>query len=171
MDHLVVVSVLIRLIQRDIIFINEKNYLLVIVLTEKIGQCLQTAGQNIFFHGKQGSFLGIYPCQQGVLLLVRVRKLFAFQKKMKTQRLLSDDNTQHGEGLFKVHAFHALERYGNHREFPHVFFTEFRFFGHGEPIEEIRVAVIREEIFEHVHIQGLAEPSGTCEKIHFAPAV
>ena len=77
-DHLFIVAVLERFIQRHVVFVDQEDGLLVVVFIEEQGKRLETGRQ----HNRSHVILTVFQLQQcTVFFFFIVRQLIAFQQK------------------------------------------------------------------------------------------
>src|SRR5699024_4106119 len=62
-DHLIIISCLERLIKRNIIFIDQQDDFLAVMLFEELGKSLQACRRHAFRHGIEPALCRPYLCQ------------------------------------------------------------------------------------------------------------
>ncbi len=168
-DHFVVIAVVPRLVQRNVIFVNQENYFLAIMLPEQAGQGVKAVSKHIIRHGIHLTSVRVCCCQLPVASLFFIVQFRAILEKTEPESFISNNNAEHGLRPGKVHGAYSFQGNRYYRKFSHVFFTIARFSADFQSLEQFAVTPIFEEIAEHIHIQGLPEPPGTGEEVYFSP--
>ncbi len=136
-----------------------------IMLIQKLRQQTKAVRRHLVCHGKS---CRTYIYQAAISLPVLCRKPLAVRQKPETQSLPAHHRAQRRPGRLKVHKFHALQGDGDHWILPPIVFAQLPVPGYFQPFKQRRIAPVSEKIFQHAHVQGLAEPPGTGEKVHHA---
>ena len=149
------------LVQRHIVFIDQQNHFLPVVLVEQGTERLQ-AVQHVFPR--------VLLAQKALeRLLIRFVHGRAFQQKAQPRHLPAQGAAQRVISAFEIWAVHALEREGNHGALAQVFLAQILFPGDGQAVEKRGIRADLKEAFEHAHVEGLAKAARAGEEVHLAP--
>ncbi len=169
--HLLIVAEMLRLVQRHIIFVNQQDCLLPVMLVQKRTKGLKAGGEHFPGHAKELVVGGINVDQLLIGCLFAGSKRITVQQELKSHGFLSDGGTEHSESGFVIIAVHILQGDGDYWIVSHVFFTKLLLRADGKPLKKLWITTVLKKVFQHVHIKGFAEPSGTCKQIYASPAL
>ena len=152
---------IIRLVQRHVVFVDQQDGLLAVVLFQQRTEQRQTvlyvdALRSI----SEQSFHGF---------LFDVGQRVTVHQKLKTDTFLPDDFPKHVICVLECQPIHVLERNEYHGVFPHVFLAELLLFRNPQAIEKALVCSNLKKALQHAHVERLAEPARAREKVDLAP--
>ena len=160
-SHLLVIAVLERLVQRYIIFVDEENYLLAVVLIQQAGEHLET-----FLHVIQSVLFSQETFERIFIILC---DLLTLHQKAEPRNLRPQNVTQFPIGIFKCKSIHVLQRHEHHRELAHIRLAQRRLFGDRQPVKQRLICADLKKGLQHAHVQRLAKAPRTREEVHFSP--
>ena len=160
-NHLLVIAVLERLVQRYIIFVDEENYLLAVVLIQQAGEHLET-----FLHVIQSVLFSQETFERIFIILC---DLLTLHQKAEPRNLRPQNVTQFPIGIFKCKSIHVLQRHEHHRELAHIRLAQLFLFGDRQPVKQRLICADLKKGLQHAHVQRLAEAPRTREEVHFSP--
>ena len=152
-----------RLVQRYIIFVDEENYLLAVVLIQQAGEHLET-----FLHVIQSVLFSQETFER---IFIIFRYLLTLHQKAESRNLRPQNVTQFPIGIFKCKSIYILQRDEHHRELAHIRLAQLFLFGDRQPVKQRLICADLKKGLQHAHVQRLAEATRTREEVHLAPVV
>ena len=169
--HLIIVTSLEGLVQRDVILVDQDDDLAAVMFGKKHGEGFEAGRQGLVRHGKDAALTCSSLDQLFVERFFLGRQLIAVLQKAKPPRLVAHHRAQRRFGGLEGQAVHAFQAEEKDRELALVLLAQLLFMSDLQPVEEGTVAADLKEALQHAHVQGLAKAPGPGEEVHLSPVV
>ena len=169
--HRIVIPGLKRPVQRNVIFVDQKDRPAAEMSGKKPGKSLQTGRHHLVRHRISLFPFCIHPNQLTVGILLLTGKPVAVLQELKSHGFLADHRPQRRSRRLKIRSVHTFQADRDHREPVHVLFAQLLLLHDLQAVEQPFLPADLKEAFQHAHVQGLSKTPRTGKQVHFAPVL